>query len=116
MKSTQWISHFSESNANPTGHMICLRHVFKIRTFIKEAGGRTQFTVAFESDVLGNNGNVTWQYSNRADAEEVIMRIVAGIEEVSFVADNIPSIRKSQLFIDLIKGFDGGKLSKSRQA
>lgn len=105
----QWISHFNENNSTSTGQMICLRHVFKIRTFRKDADGRTSYLVVFESDVLGNNGNVTWQYNSRTDAEEVIMRIVAGVEDIEFSVESETSIRNSRLFIDLVRGFDGGK-------
>lgn len=112
--SNQWISHYNENNQNPTGQMICLRHVFKIRTFRKDVDGRTSYLVVFESDVLGNNGNVTWQYNSRNDAEEVIMRIVAGVQELELSTDSTADIRKSRLFTDLVRGFDAGKPNRSR--
>lgn len=94
--------------------MICLRHVFKIRTFRKDVDGRTTYIVVFESDVLGNNGNVTWQYNCRADADEVILRIVAGVEDIEFSTESMSAIKSSRLYVDLIRGFDGVKPSRPR--
>lgn len=112
MMSDKWISHYNENNA--TGQMICLRHVFKIRTFRKETDGRTAYMVVFESDILGNNGNVTWQYASKDDAEEVIMRIVAGVEELELSASNYDTIKSSRLFVDMMRGFDGGKVNRTK--
>lgn len=113
MMSNKWISHYNENNSTSTGQMICLRHVFKIRTFRKEVDGRASYTVVFESDILGNNGHVTWQYTDRLHANEVIMRIVAGVEDIEYIPVNHQAICDSRLYIDLIRGFEGGKHNRA---
>jgi hypothetical protein len=107
MMSNKWISHYNENNSNSTGQMICLRHVFKIRTFRKEADKRTLYVIAFENDVMGNNSNVAWQYNSRNEAEDMILRIVAGVEGFDFEKDDCEKLKTSKLYLDLTRGFDG---------
>ena len=103
--SDKWISHYGESNSSSTGQMICLRHIFKIRTYRKDSDTRASYVVVFEPDVLGNSGNVQWQYNSLVDAEDVILRIVAIIEGITFEELNYERIKSSRLYVDLIRGF-----------
>lgn len=114
MTTNTWISHYTENNSNSTGQMICLRYVFKIRTFIKETDHKAMYSIVFEGDISGSNGTVTWQYNSRAEAELTIMKVVACVEEIEWKVDNIEQIRTSQLYIDLMRGFDGGKPTRTK--
>lgn len=94
--------------------MINLRYVFKIRTFKKEHEGRWAYTIVFEGDVNGSNGTVTWQYPSKQEAEVTILRVVANAEGIEWIDGTAERLKSSQLYIDLMRGFDGGKPTRSK--
>lgn len=103
--SDKWISHYSESGSSSTGTAINIRHIHKIRTFVRDNSSKTVFSIAFDRGTDSKETSTTWSYLTIEEALAALAHIVCTMEEIEDVVENYETLVGNKTFKDLAKGF-----------
>lgn len=104
--SDKWISHFSESGSSSTGMAINIAHIHKIRTFVRDNGSKTVFSIAFDRGTDSKENSTSWNFNTLDEALEALAYIVCAIENV---VGNYEMLVGNKTFKNLAKGFNTKK-------
>ena len=103
--SDTWISHYSEIGSSSTGQAINIRHIHKIRTFVRSQGSTTVFSIAFDRGTDSKDTSTQWSYPTLEEALSALAHIVCAMEGIEDVVDNYLTLVEHKTFRDLAKGF-----------
>lgn len=103
--SDKWISHYSESGSSSTGTAINIRHIHKIRTFVRDNSTKTVFSIAFDRGTDSKETSTTWSYLTIDEALSALAHIVCAMEEIEDVVENYQTLVGNKTFRELAKGF-----------
>lgn len=103
--SDKWISHYSEIGSSSTGQAINIRHIHKIRTFVRSQGTATVFSIAFDRGTDSKETSTQWSYSTLEEALSALAHVVCAVEGIEDVVENYQTLVEHKTFRDLAKGF-----------